>query len=371
MNRKMKSRNKIYSVLSVRILAVLVLAGLLYSCEDTSAIPEGRFSFRLQQPPVLRVDTRGILNTIPINNVWVLQYKSDNTNSPLNTYYFSSVGDALDNGTIELNTSSAVFSQITSRFYVIANVGDALNGFNGSEADLKGKTVERTTITDQPSLLTAGPLNYTPKAGEEETDAIPIIAPLQRAYATIEMSWTKKDFIGAKMTISSVEIANVPKAMALYARGGGGLSVKYPVDATMINTDVQLVGSGALDDSGSRTFYMGENLRGMGTAPSFADKNLDKYGPGDTEDHRLDNCTYIRLNGSYTYTGATDPIGVSYILYLGGNLMTDYNIHRGYLYKLTVNISGANSADVRVTITDGNVIMFDEVEIIPNEVNFR
>lgn len=371
MNRKMKSRNKIYGVLLVRILAVLVLAGWLCGCEDTSAIPEGGFSFRLQQPPALRVDTRGILNTIPINNVWVLQYKSDDTGKPLKTFYFSSVGDALDNGTIELNTDEAAFSRITSRFYVIANVGDALKDFKGSEADLMGKTVERTTITDQPSLLTAGPLNYTPKAEEGETGAIPIIAPLQRAYATIEMSWTKKDFMGNNMTINSVEIANVPNAMALYARGGGGLSVKYPVDADMINKDLQSVGSGALDDSGSRTFYMGENLRGMGTAPSLADKNLDKYGPGDIEGHRLDNCTYIRLNGSYTYTGATDPIGVSYTLYLGGNLMTDYNIRRGYLYKLTVNISGANSAGVRVTITDGNVIMFDEVEIIPNEVNFR
>ncbi|MCS2529313.1 hypothetical protein NXV85_17400 [Bacteroides fragilis] len=52
--------------------------------------------------------------------------------------------------------------------------------------------------------------------------------------------------------------------------------------------------------------------------------------------------------------------------------MTDYNIRRDYLYNLTVNISGANSADVRVMITDGNVVMFDAVEVLPvNNVVFK
>ena len=362
----MKRRYEIYGKLWVRMLAAWFVVGLLSGCGDTATIPESGFSFRLQQPPALSVNTRGILNTVPINNVWVLQYKSDNATEPLKTYYFSSVGEALDNGTIELSTSSAAFSQVTSRFYVIANVGEkALTGFDGSESDLLGKTVT-CTLNDQPSLLTAGPIQYTPKEGE--TGVIPIIAPLQRAYATIELSWTTKDFVGASMAINSVEIANVPKSMALYARGGGDLATKYPeASETYIDPTVKSVGTGELAANGERKFYMGENLRGMGTATSLADKNVKEYGPGKT----LDYCTYIQLNGSYTYAGATAPIGVSYKLYLGINLMNDYNIRRGYLYKLTVNISGANSADVRVSITDGNVIMFDEVELVPNEVTFR
>ena len=51
-------------------------------------------------------------------------------------------------------------------------------------------------------------------------------------------------------------------------------------------------------------------------------------------------------------------------------MVTDYNIYRDYHYKLTVNIAGPNSADLRVTITNGNVAVFDDVDNVENTVNF-
>ena len=62
---------------------------------------------------------------------------------------------------------------------------------------------------------------------------------------------------------------------------------------------------------------------------------------------------------------------MEYCIYLGGNLMNDNNVQRGYEYNLNVQISGANSGDVRVTITNGNVVVFDEVETINKKVDFR
>lgn len=50
--------------------------------------------------------------------------------------------------------------------------------------------------------------------------------------------------------------------------------------------------------------------------------------------------------------------------------MTDYNIYQDYHYKLTVNIAGTNSADLRITITNGNVAAFDDVDNVENTVNF-
>ena len=50
--------------------------------------------------------------------------------------------------------------------------------------------------------------------------------------------------------------------------------------------------------------------------------------------------------------------------------MTDYNIYQDYHYKLTVNTAGPNSADLRVTITNGNVAVFDDVDNVENTVNF-
>ena len=71
------------------------------------------------------------------------------------------------------------------------------------------------------------------------------------------------------------------------------------------------------------------------------------------------------VRGQYQYPlggGAySSPIDVEYKFYLGGDLVTDYNIYRDYHYKLTVNIAGPNSADLRVTITNGNVAVFDDV----------
>ena len=46
------------------------------------------------------------------------------------------------------------------------------------------------------------------------------------------------------------------------------------------------------------------------------------------------------------------------------------NIYQDYHYKLTVNIAGPNSADLRVTITNGNVAVFDDVDNVENTVNF-
>ena len=66
----------------------------------------------------------------------------------------------------------------------------------------------------------------------------------------------------------------------------------------------------------------------------------------------------------------SSPIDVEYKFYLGGDLVTDYNIYRDYHYKLTVNIAGPNSADLRVTITNGNVAVFDDVDNVENTVNF-
>lgn len=140
---------------------------------------------------------------------------------------------------------------------------------------------------------------------------------------------------------------------------------------------------------GTYAFYMPENLRGVGCGKSFQEKNLNAYGPktdgkaptlgsdGKPETGGdLSKCTYIDLVGSYWYSyssaapTATSPISVRYRLYLGGNLVNDYNVRRGYHYTITVQISGANSGDVRVTITNGNVVVFDKVETIDKVVDF-
>ncbi len=99
--------------------------------------------------------------------------------------------------------------------------------------------------------------------------------------------------------------------------------------------------------------------------PPQQGKNQKENGPG-SESDKLAGCTYIELAGIYKYDPShTDGVKVKYTFYLGGNT-NDYNIARDYSYDITFRIAGPNSADVRVEITDGNVAIFNEVDVIKN-----
>ena len=92
---------------------------------------------------------------------------------------------------------------------------------------------------------------------------------------------------------------SLPTKMALYTRGGGALSTKYPALSEISSSTTAVnIGSGGLSLGSPRTFYMGENLRG--TATSFAEKNLAGKGPGDGGS--LAGCTRLVLEAAYTYS---------------------------------------------------------------------
>lgn len=395
---------------SVTAGLVCCLIVLLCGCDDS--IPKDKdtdkFIIQLKMPPALEVVTKAnTLDEISIGDVWVLQYNKGG-NDLLNKSKYTNIGDAQNNQTIVVETKG--FRNEASDFYVIANAGSKMtNEFNGSAGELKQLTKEITPgAGDQPNCLSAGPIAYDPKKKEEtpaetpattssdentdggtsgeasdtppnetdpstpdsENDKAIIVAPLQRAFAKINIIWNQSEESKAKGTveITKVEAANLPTEMAFYSRGGGALSATYPSN---VPKNVTTIGGSNLAPNTVRTFYMAENLRGMGTGTTFAEKNQTDKGPNIS----LEGCTYILLSGEYTYktgisSSAAASIGVQYKIYLGGNLKNDYNIQRGNAYTLTVNIDGANSADLRVSITDGNVAIFDEVETITNEITF-
>lgn len=352
---------------------LLLVSFFLGGCADDEQpqVEEG-IVFQLSLPGRIDVTTRThALSGITITDVWVVQYNADNGAFLFaKNFTGSAIGEATNNESI-INVNTSDFSNHQSRFYIIVNAGtDFLTGFNGTEPELKQKTLDITPGTTYgPTLLTTGPLAYTPAAtGLENAGKVVLVAPLQRTFACVELKWTKTVTFKGTIKVTGVKAYNLPTKMALYTRGGADLTGNYPALDALSVTSVD-IGSSELPLGSPCTFYMGENLRGMGTGTSFAEKNLKGKGPG--ADGSLAGCTNLVLAAEYTYPGATAPINVEYRIYLGGNLMNDYNIQRGNKYTLTVNISGANSGDVRVTITDGNVVVFDDVEEINKEVEFR
>lgn len=346
-----------------------------------------QFVFKLELPPALEVTTRDViekpsLDGITIEDVWVVQYNATGTPGDdgkfINAECFTSGGTlSLSNKILTVNTQGASFSNVSSRFYVIVNAGSTfLNEFikegnaNKSELALKAMQVNAKSTNAELKLMTTGPLYYTPG-----TDGKVILtAPLNRAYAKVSVTWNNTGT--GTLAITGMDIYNLPNKMALYTRGGGSLSSTYPTLDADITAGPTTVVTGNMESGTEYYFWMPENLRGMGTAPSFAEKGLEKYGPTKESDgsSSLENCTYLVLKGTYKYAnvaaGVNNTIAVEYHIYLGSNLKTDYNIQRGYHYQLTLSLSGANTGDVRVRITDGRVVVFDKVEKIEHNIEF-
>lgn len=138
--------------------------------------------------------------------------------------------------------------------------------------------------------------------------------------------------------------------MSLFERAGAASGAYPPAGEVAGNVD--------FGTTNNVTFYMADNLRGIGTSTTAQGKNSVTNAPSAS----LGGYTCVTFEGKYKYASAhTGEVGVKYRFYLGQNLINDYNIRRGYAYALTITVSGANSADLRVSITDGNVVVFDRV----------
>lgn len=382
-----------HKIINTWLACLLVLLAITACDGDAGGVGEkAQFVFKLELPPALEVTTRAETTTNPsldgitIENVWVVQYNAtggtDDGNF-LKAACFTSGGTlSLEGKILTVDTQGADFSSVSSRFYVIVNAGsNFLDNFikegntDKSETALQAMQVSLTNIADnikaELKLMAAGPLDYTPGSDGK----VVLTAPLNRAYAKVSVKWVKNIDAPGTFDITGMDIYNLPSKMALYTRGGGSLSSTYPTldaDITAGPTAVATTMSSGTD----YYFWMPENLRGMGTAPSFAEKGLKKYGPTKESDgsSSLKNCTYLVLKGTYKYDNmaadVNNTIAVEYHIYLGTNLKTDYNIQRGFFYQLTLKLSGANTGDVRVRITDGRVVVFDKVEKIEHEIEF-
>lgn len=364
------------------VAACLVSVWLLTSCDASLPVADDanldEVIIQLALPDPLEVTTKAegdMFNDLPITNVWVLQYaKGTNVLLKAGKYSKDNIGTE-SRGVINVTTSG--FMGVDSYFYVIANGGndffiqsDTLVGEGKTPitvADLKKKTKKLDNYTSIPTFATADSIVLTSVDIKKNGGKAILVAPLERAFAQVTVRWNKTSSFSGALSIKEVKVCNVPKAMAAYARGGGAISDKYPEVKDENITATTTITTGTLGEGSPQQFFMPENLRGMGNINNtFADKNMPGKGPG--ESGSLDGCTFILMSGEYKYLlaggGYSSPIQVQYKIYLGGNLTNDYNIQRGYLYEMTVNISGANSADVRVTITDGRVVVFDDVVVM-------
>ena len=381
------------------------------SQEDFIAAPEAgelRLELQLAPPPATGIETRVADATIPVNDVWVIQYIEGNPSGTTDDekksklikkeYGASTITWNAAKGRYVVNDTDVtpVFLNKNSVFYVIANANtDAATQHAGlaalteasTPADVKALTKEiintanevtSATLAIDPQLLVAGPVKFEVKAGGNDNTTAILVAPLKRTYSRVTVNWKFEAdvFTTSSFTATSLTVKNLPTQMA-FAERAGHENGAYPLADGILNSEITLYDATATPPpvtraTSSATFYMAENLRGIGTSATASGKNLPANGPLQTDGttRSLDYCTCITLTGTYRYDqNHAAGVGVKYTFYLGGNLSNDYNLRRGYDYTLGITISGANSSDLRVSITDGNIVYFDEVtEIEPIDI---
>lgn len=386
------------------MLFLLLIGICLSSCnkmEEPQVEKKGLY-LQMRMPESIQVNTKvddAVLDNINIYNVWVLQFSEDNNVCLKGLYvpqkYLSKYGTSTREVSLKLPAGAdgqldgvdVRFSNVSSRFYVIVNRGIGLAGkteggnalYALTEEELENMTEEslktnsvvigkkalsendaNPLVTDQPELLSAGPVAYAPA----DDGLVKVRIQMFRAFARINLT-VKHTGNSGSFDLTGSKIYNLPQHMALYKAG----TATYPQIDDIVEGPFEL-GIDKINTSTNatltKTIYMAENMRGSGKSTTQQGKNMKENGPGDGSD-KLAGCTYIELEGTYKYDSShSGGVGVKYTFYLGGNFTNDYNIIRDYSYDVTFNIAGPNSSDVRVKITNGNVAVFDDVVVIDN-----
>ena len=368
-----------YSIIIMLLCLCMAMGGC--SKEEVAAdTATGTLTLQLQLPPALTVEVgeskgRAVSLADQIKNVWAVQYSEDGTFRK--AQYISGANNIgkHNNSDYLVKVTTGGFFNENSRFYILVNTGNnsLITDQGITEENLKKLTVDLTdgiSKDAEPNFLTAGPVAFK-QLGEEGVNGegvkAVITAPLSRTYAALQFSYNSNNPEKGKFEATSLSLFNLPTKLAVHTVGSSNIND--------FNTAGQEIKGSGWNGGLLNPVYIGENLRGFGSGKTFQEKNLNGKGPG--PNGSLDKCTYAVLTGTYYYrtggdasngyTYTTNGITVSYKFYLGGSLLDDYNIIRNTLYTVTINIGGANSADIRLTVTNGNVSYFDEVEEVQPE----
>ncbi len=351
-------------------VCLLAIGSLLPSCTGSPSAPEFtetpsplRLSLSLAMPQTVTVESRSVTeNEVTVSDVRVFQFAEDGSLKNNQKYGSDKITTDATTGLTKVTTGDTDFDDVKSRFYIVINTADALATLPATPSDAtdEGKLLAYAHTESDINLVTQvmvyGPYSYTGTSGSGKT-ALQLLAKMLHIGARVDVSWTIPT--GVNLTITSASVENIPTQYYLYTQPAvSDLSYTASRDITLT------------DGSPGFTFYMPRNGKGIGTATTPQEKNIPAKGPGGS----LTGCTCIVLKGIYRYNSTdTDGIAVEYRFYPGADMMTNYNIERGKDYQLAITLSGANSADARVSLTDSNVFGIDDIDgtdDVNHDINF-
>lgn len=372
------NRNKQYLEVRAKLAGyLLAIAICLPACTDSVEPEVGgdasslRLCLSLALPQAITVEPRdGVtVNGVTVTDVRVLQFASSDGSLKSNKQYNNQTETKITTddatGLPTVTTGDEDFEDVSSRFYIVINPGDDLKdvptdpdtdtSFSSfAESTFLACTHTEANITSAPQTMVYGPYEYTATTTTTGKKALQLLAKMQHIGAKIDVSWTIPTDVN--LDITSAEVENIPDKYYLYPQSATSLTYKEGAQTISFNSDKK-----------SLTFYMPENKKGTGTGTTQQEKSMMEKGPGGT----LADCTCIVLKGTYKYkSDDTDPIEVEYRFYPGADMINNYDIERGKSYQLDITLSGANSADARVSITDSNVFSIGDPSGVDHTIIF-
>lgn len=271
-------------------------------------------------------------------NIWVLQFNTAGT--CVRSQYYNSYDPAnfpvtLSNGTAQ----TVAFVANTFDANLFKDYATASKTWSAFQALTKSSTAESGLYTGTASdhyLIISGIYK-----GDITAAGLPTAVQMKRAVAKIKFTWSLSLPSGDAFTAKSLQMCRVPRVQA-YMEPSATL---YPAAVADTITYTAVANPAA----GTTVWYMPENMRGTGTGSTSFDKNAATAQSGQGA-----YCTYINLQGDYTFSGTSTAVSLSYKFYLGADVTSDYNVRRNNIYDLTVRITGANASDQRITMTSAS-----------------
>lgn len=263
-------------------------------------------------------------------DVWVIQYAGTTDQAPLSglPVYVELSG---------LAKVQAVASSTENTLVFVANTHDATLDFGdiSTLGQMKRSCMEIEKESDcvgnnfssHNDLILSGKYEGVIVGGA-------ISAELFRNIARLD--FTLRNGVGSSMTLRSVQLCNVPKGL-YYAAGMVRRDALFPTMLNYFDYPAELLSAAAIPGGvESFTFYMPANQRGVVMASTSTRSKAD-YAPSYS--------SYIRIM-------ALDAENKAYVyrIYLGANMVNDYNIsaNNRLAVELTINAPGDATTDGRV-----------------------
>ena len=180
-----------------------------------------------------------------------------------------------------------------------------------------------------------GMVSNIPMTAQKEVNILSSVTlpaiQVTRAAAKIAYSITVADAVSGSIKLRSIQFMNVPKTTVLFASGNVSADKNDYFDDTIIETNNT--------KSYSSDYYMLENCQGE--VSSITD-------PTDKAPANAPACaTYMRI-----LADGPDKT-LEYIVYLGENSTTNFDVRRNTKHDLNLYIKGENEIDNRVSVFDG------------------